>query len=88
MLTIGTFPFAALGTLLLVIGGIFAAGRAARLLPQRLRAPSAGPLRIVGVLPIDTRRRLYLIAVNEGAVLILTGGPADRMLSWPPSLPA
>jgi flagellar protein FliO/FliZ len=39
--------------------------------------PATGRLRVVQSLPIDSRRRLVLLACDDREVLVLTGGPTD-----------
>ncbi len=72
----------AIASLMAVLGLVLLAGRAARL---RGFAPIADPnvLRLSATLVLDTRRRLHLVHVPGGNLLLLTGGANDNMIAWP-----
>jgi flagellar protein FliO/FliZ len=72
----------ALGALGIVLVLIWAAAR-------RLKA-FAGPMRagrrlaVQEILPVDGRRRLFLIRCDGREVLLLTGGTQDAVIGWLP----
>lgn len=72
----------AASSLLAVLALVLLAGRAAR---GRGLAPGADPavLRLSATLALDTRRRLHLVHVPGGNVLLLTGGANDNIMAWP-----
>jgi flagellar protein FliO/FliZ len=74
----------ALAALLAVLGLIGLGARALRYLRPRLGLPLAGALTVQAVLPLDGRRRIYLIGCAGRRVLLLTGGAGDVVLGWLP----
>ena len=79
-----TTTLTALAALVVVLGLVWLAGRAARwggLAPR----PSGGR-RIVleDALAIDARRRLTLVRCDDRTVLLLTGGAQDLVVGWLP----
>ncbi len=74
----------AIGALLLVLGLIWIATRAARLAGFVRPAPAGGRLRLVQALSIDPRRRVVMVACDGRELLLLTGGPNDVALGWMP----
>lgn len=68
--------------LLLVLAGIWLIQRFLR--PGGLiRATPSGRLVLVQSLALDPRRRVMLLQCDGATVLLLTGGPADVLLSAP-----
>lgn len=51
-----------------------------------MRPLSAGRLRVVQSVALDPRRRVVLLQCDGAEVLVLTGGPADLLLSAPITL--
>ncbi len=52
-------------------------------LAERLAVPAGGGrLAIAQSLALDPRRRLLVIRCDGRELLLLTGGPQDRMLGW------
>jgi flagellar protein FliO/FliZ len=73
----------AIASLAAVIALVLLAGYAARLrTPTRSANPQS--LHLTATLALDARRRLHLIHAPGGAALVLTGGPNDTLLPWPP----
>lgn len=73
----------AVGALALVIGLILLLSYGTRFVASR-RAPDGGAgLKVAGQLGLDGKRRLYLVQCGAGQVLLLTGGTADVMMTWP-----
>lgn len=71
--------------LLLVLAAIWLIQRFLR--PGGLiRATQGGRLRLVQSIALDPRRRVTLLQCDGVAVLLLTGGPADLVLSAPVTL--
>ncbi len=79
-------PFTVLA-LVAVLGLILLMSRLAKavpgLLPPRTDLGAAPVLR--GSLPLDSRRRLHLVEVEERQVLVLTGGVTDVVVCLPPA---
>ena len=79
--------------LAVIVLSILGASRAARFLPQRFRpvarpaddASQSNALVLRGSMPLDLRRRLYLVEAAGRPTLILTGGTADLMLAIEPA---
>jgi len=65
-----------------VLALIFIAGRFARFGGLAQRSAGARILLVQDVLHLDQRRRLYLISCEQRRVLLLTGGPQDRVVGW------
>jgi flagellar protein FliO/FliZ len=74
----------AIGALLLVLGLIWLATRAARMAGFVRPAPAGGRLRLVQSLSIDPRRRVVVVDCDGRELLLLTGGPNDVALGWLP----
>ncbi len=71
--------------LCVVVALVLLAGRVARRRwPGAARPPEPGALRLRATLSLDARRRVHLLDAPGGAVLILTGGPNDALLTLPP----
>ena len=80
----------AAAALVLVLGLIWLAARAARLFgPWQGRPVNAAVRRLVirQTLALDRTRRLHVVRCDDRELLILTGGPGDLMLGWLPPLP-
>lgn len=70
-----------LAALAAVLVLVLASGRMARVVLAR--RPQAGRrLALRETLALDPRRKLLLIACDEGEALLLTGGPADLVVGW------
>lgn len=70
-----------------VLGLIWLAQRVARY-RGIARQPGAAPdLAVAARLPLDSRRRLLLVACEGRRVLLLTGGPSDLVVGWLPPGP-
>lgn len=65
-----------------VLALIFVAGRFARFGGLAQRPAGTRILVVQDVLHLDQRRRLYLISCERRRVLLLTGGPQDRVIGW------
>ncbi|MBV8457373.1 MAG: flagellar biosynthetic protein FliO [Acetobacteraceae bacterium] len=75
----------AAGALAGVLGLIWLFGRGARLAGLGLRPVRTGrTLSIAEVIPLDARRRLYLIGCRNRQFLLLTGPEGDHALGWLP----
>ncbi len=75
----------AAGALAGVLGLIWLFGRGARLAGLGLRPVRTGrTLSIMEVVPLDARRRLYLIGCRNRQLLLLTGPEGDNALGWLP----
>lgn len=61
---------------------IWLASRAARFTGLAVRSNSARRLGIAETLPLDQRRRLYLVRCDGRELLILTGGGSDAVVGW------
>jgi flagellar protein FliO/FliZ len=71
---------AAIGSLVLVLGLVLMAQRAARwggLVPR-----GGGRLALVEAVALDPRRRLSLVRCDGRHVLVLTGGAQDVVVGW------
>jgi flagellar protein FliO/FliZ len=69
-----------IASLAAVLGLIWLAARLARS-GGFARNPQGGRVRLVQTMALDARRRVVLIAVDGREILLLTGGPADLVLS-------
>ena len=80
----------AVGALVLVLGLILLAQRAARLGGLVPPARRGGRLALVEAVALDPRRRLALVRCDDRHVLVLTGGAQDVVVGWvePPLPPA
>lgn len=68
-----------------VLGLIWLFGRGARLAGLASRPARTGrTLSIAEVVPLDARRRLYLISCRDRQLLLLTGPEGDHALGWLP----
>lgn len=65
-----------------VLALIFIAGRLARFGGIAQRSTGTRILVVQDMLHLDQRRRLYLISCEQRRVLLLTGGPQDRVVGW------
>lgn len=74
----------AIAALLAVLALIWVTSRALRTLRPGLPCAGGQTLGISGVLALDARRRIYLIACQDRRVLVLTGGATDVVLGWLP----
>jgi flagellar protein FliO/FliZ len=74
----------AAGALFLVLALIWLAHRAAR--SGVLGPVASGRLRVVQSVALDARRRVVLLQCDGMDMLLLTGGPADLLLSTPMTL--
>ena len=77
-LTIG----AALLAVLLLAWGAGRLARALDLVSTRARRASGGRLTIRTSLPLDARRRLYLLACDDREALFMAGPGGDTFLGW------
>jgi flagellar protein FliO/FliZ len=74
-----------------LLAKLFQAIRSRRLLPAfGINAPRAAAQRLVieESCAVDGKRRLLLVRCDQQRVLLLTGGPADLVVSLFPALPA
>ncbi|WP_426956965.1 flagellar biosynthetic protein FliO [Muricoccus radiodurans] len=56
---------------------------ATRLAARRLgQAPGPRRARLVEATPLDSRRRLVILRVDDREAVLLTGGPNDLFLGW------
>lgn len=84
-------PATALGALTALAAVLALVLLSARLL--RRFAPGAVPssasrrLKLIEVLPLDTRRRLLLLSCDGRQILLLTGGPQDLVIPQPETTP-
>ena len=78
----------AVGALVLVLGLILLAQRAARLSGLVPRAAGGGRLALVEAVALDPRRRLALVRCDDRHVLVLTGGTQDVVVGWVEPAPA
>jgi flagellar protein FliO/FliZ len=75
----------AAGALAGVLGLIWLFGRGARLAGFASRPARIGrTLSIAEVVPLDARRRLYLIGCRDRQLILLTGPEGDHVLGWLP----
>jgi flagellar biogenesis protein FliO len=65
-----------------VLALIFIAGRLARFGGIAQRSAGTRALVVQDVLPLDQRRRLYLISCEQRRVLLLIGGNQDQVVGW------
>ena len=72
----------AAAALVVVLGLIWLAGRAARFGGMAQRPATGRLLAIEDVIALDTRRRLYLVKCEDRRVLLLTGGAHDVAVGW------
>ena len=68
--------------LVLVLGLILLAQRAARLGGWARGATGGGRLALVETVALDPRRRLALVRCDDRHVLLLTGGTQDVVVGW------
>ena len=55
---------------------------------HRAAAAAAAPFAVEQILPLDPRRRLYVLRCGARRLVLLTGGPQDLSLGWLPVEPA
>lgn len=72
--------------LLLALAAIWLVQRFLRL-GRVIRATSSGRLQLVQSIALDQKRRVTLLRCDGMVVLLLTGGPADLLLSEPVTMP-
>lgn len=72
----------ALAALIAVLALVWLTGRLARFSGIAQRPPTGRMLAVQDVLPLDARRRLYLVQCGQRRVLLLTGGAQDMVVGW------
>ncbi|HTI80605.1 MAG TPA: flagellar biosynthetic protein FliO [Acetobacteraceae bacterium] len=72
----------AAGALAAVLALIWLAGRLARFGGIAQRPTGNRVLAVQDTLPLDQRRRLYLVSCDQRRVLLLVGGTQDVVIGW------
>jgi flagellar protein FliO/FliZ len=74
----------AAGALLAVLGLLWLLARGARQAGLASAAHPQGRLRLEARLPLDAKRRLLLLRVDEREVVLVVGPHGDTLLGWLP----
>ena len=77
-----TSVLTAIAALSVVLALICLAGRLARFGGLTQRPNASRLLAVLDVLPLDTRRRLYLVKCERRTFLLLVGGSRDTVIGW------
>ena len=82
MFVSATSILTAAGALAAVLVLIWLAGRLARFGGIAQRTTGNRVLAVQDTLPLDQRRRLYLVSCEQRRVLLLVGGAQDVVIGW------